>query len=143
MKTIIEYVQPGCPYCNYVYHNIIRDILVRRDILNRKMKEQKKKQHIPFFDIRKIDIKANEGVSLDQWFRWYSNRKGGIYTPIVRVNDEGFYLWIGEKSDKLEKEKLSRSDKLKSEIITALIKDDFEKKVPLYDKDLMHHARGF
>ena len=142
MKTIVEFIEPLCPYCRYVYYNILRDIQVRRITLNQKMHQQGIKKIISPFNIKLIDIVANRGCKEEQWFQWYSRKVGGRYTPVIMIGEVGFYLWGGDKPTKLEKEQLSRTDKLKSDIIAELTEEVFEKKPQLFDKTLMHVDRG-
>ena len=142
MKTIIEFIEPTCPYCRYVYYHVLRDIQVRRVTLNQKMNQQGINKSIQPFDIKVIDIIANRGCRDEQWFQWYSRKIGGRYTPVIMIDEVGFYLWGGDKPSKLEKEQLSRTDKLKSDIIAELTDNIFEKKTPLFDKMLMHKERG-
>ena len=142
MKTIVEFIEPRCPYCRYVYYHILRDILVRRVTLNQKMHQQGINKIIQPFDIKVIDIVANRGCKEEQWFQWYSRKIGGRYTPVVMIDEVGFYLWGKDKPTKLEKEQLSRTDKLKSEVIFELTEKYFEKEPQLFDKMLMHRDRG-
>jgi len=131
-----------CPYCRYVYNRILRDILVRRPILNQKMNQQGIKKTIQPFDIKVVDIVANRGSKEEQWFQWYSRKIGGRYTPVVMIDEVGFYLWGGDKPKTLKEDELSRTDKLKSQIIAELTENVFEKKPQLFDKMLMHSDRG-
>lgn len=142
MKTIVEFIEPECPYCRYVYYHILRDIQVRRITLNQKMQQQGIKKIIPPFDIKIIDIVANRGCKEEQWFQWYSRKIGGRYTPVIMIDEVGFYLWGSDKPKKLEKEHLSRTDKLKSEIIAELTQEFFEKEPQMFDKMLMYADRG-
>lgn len=142
MKTIVEFIEPECPYCRYVYHYVLRDILVRRMDLNQKMTQQGMKKYIPPFDIKVVDIVANKGCKEEQWFTWYSRKIGGRYTPVIVVEDVGFYLWGKEKPKELKQEELSRTERLKVEIIRELVKDYFEKKPQYFDKELMIQDRG-
>ncbi|MBS3748154.1 MAG: hypothetical protein KGY67_00455 [Candidatus Thermoplasmatota archaeon] len=142
MITVLEFIEPTCPYCRYVYYYVLRDILVRRDEFNRMMMQQNIQKRIPYFDIKQIDIVANRGTVEEQWFSWYSTKIGGRYTPLIKINDDCFYLWTGKKNEELEEDKISRTDKLKSDIIKALVSDNFEKEVPLFDKGLMNNLRG-
>lgn len=142
MKTIVEFIEPTCPYCRYVYYYVLRDISVRRVTLNQKMNQQGINKVISPFDIKVVDIVANRGTKEEQWFQWYSRKIGGRYTPVVMIDEIGFYLWGGDKPTKLEKEQLSRTDKLKSDIIAELTESVFEKQPQLFDKMLMHSDRG-
>lgn len=138
MKQVIEFIEPGCPYCSYVYNYILRDIQIRRDVLNQKLRKKGEKMLIPFFDIQQVDVIANRGCTDDQWFQWYSRKTGfgREGTPIVVVNKEIFYL-TKTKTKKLEEEKLSRKDLLKSQIIGELTNVFFEKETVLYDLERM------
>jgi len=142
IKTVYEFIEPTCPYCRYVYYHILRDILVRRDILNQKMHQHGIHKWIPPFDIKVIDIVANRGCKEEQWFQWYSRKIGGRYTPVVVVNDKSFYLWGKDKPTILTEEQISRTDELKSNIINELVEDYFEKQPVFYDKLRMHKERG-
>jgi len=55
------------------------------------------------------------------------------------IDEVGFYLWGKDKPTKLIKEQLSRTDKLKSEIISELTKEYFEKQPQLFDKMLINY----
>jgi glutaredoxin len=142
IKTVVEFIEPTCPFCRYVYIHILRDIMVRRTILNQKLHQQKSKKIIPPFDVKLVDITANRGSLEEQWFNWYSRKIGGRYTPVVKINDTGFYLWGGDKPEKIGAETLSRTDKLKSEILAELTDEYFEKEPVLYDNILMDSIRG-
>jgi glutaredoxin len=142
IRTIYEFIEPTCPYCRYVYIYILKDLMVKRVELNQKMSQMGIKKYIPPFDIKLIDIIANRGCREEQWFNWYSHKIGGRYTPVVCINDVGFYLWGGDKPSELEEKQLSRTDKLKSDIISELTEEYFEKKPVLYDKNLMNSSRG-
>jgi len=106
------------------------------------MNQQGINKIIPPFDIKVVDIVANRGCKEEQWFQWYSRKIGGRYTPVVMIDEVGFYLWGKDKPTKLIKEQLSRTDKLKSEIIAELTETVFEKQPQLFDKMLMHRDRG-
>ena len=106
------------------------------------MHQQGIKKTIPPFDIKVSDIVANRGCKEEQWFQWYSRKVGGRYTPVIMIDGVGFYLWGGDKPSKLEKDQLSRTDKLKSEVIAELTETVFEKETPLFDKMLMYVDRG-
>jgi len=142
MKTVVEFIEPECPYCRYVYYFVLRDIQVRRMDLNRKMSQQGYNRYIQPFDIKIIDIVANRGYKEEQWFQWYSRKIGGRYTPVINIDDVGFYLWGKEKPKELKTEELSRTDRLKTKIIRELTETVFEKEPQLYDKELMILERG-
>lgn len=142
IKTITEFIEPECPYCRYVYFYVLRDIMTRRVALNQKMHQHGINKYIPPFDIKVIDIIANRGCKEEQWFNWYSKKIGGRYTPVVCINDIGFYLWGGDKPSELEESQLSRTDKLKSDLIAELTEEYFEKEPQLFDIGLMNMQRG-
>lgn len=142
IKTITEFIEPECPYCRYVYYHVLRDIMTRRVTFNQKMHQQGINKYIPPFDIKIVDIIANRGCKEEQWFSWYSRKIGGRYTPVVCVNDTGFYLWGGDKPSELKESQLSRTAKLKSDIIAELTEEYFEKEPQLFDINLMNMERG-
>lgn len=142
IKTITEFIEPECPYCRYVYYYVLRDIMVRRVTLNQKMAQQGISKYIPPFDIKIVDIIANRGSIDEQWFDWYSHKIGGRYTPVVKIGDIGFYLWGGDKPRELKEEQLSRTDKLKTDLIRELTIEVFDKEPELFDKNLMNMVRG-
>lgn len=139
MIQVVEFIEPDCPYCRYVYYYVLCDLQVRRDELNRKMMQHGDKTRIPPFEIKLVDIIANKGCTEEQWFQWYSMKTGigKEGTPIVVINDKIFYLLHKKNKEKLELEKLSRTDLLKSQIISELTDVFFEKQPQLYDLERM------
>lgn len=137
---IILYVEPFCPYCNYVQKFILRDIQIRRDELNRKLIREGLPP-IPPIEIRVIDINANDGSIHSRWYEWYSKKVGSRSTPIVKIGNKIFYLWR-EKPDVLKEKELSKAEVLKAQIINELI--DIGRRAEereRYDFDFRPHPR--
>jgi len=116
---VVLYMEAFCPYCNYVHKYILKDIQIRRDEINRKLRRERLPP-IPPIEIRVIDINANDGSKYMQWYEWYSRKIGGRFTPIVKIGDKVFYLWGHDKPETIEKGQLSRTQLLKKQIIEEL-----------------------
>jgi len=116
---VVLYMEAFCPYCNYVHKYILKDIQIRRDEINRKLRRERLPP-IPPIEIRVIDINANDGSKYMQWYEWYSRKIGGRYTPIIKIGNKVFYLWGENKPETIEKKQLSRTQLLKKQIIEEL-----------------------
>jgi len=116
---VVLYMEAFCPYCNYVHKYVLRDIQVRRDEINRKLRRERLPP-IPPIEIRVIDINANYGSKYSQWYEWYSRKIGGRFTPIVKIGNKVFYLWGSDKPEVIEGKQLSRTQLLKKQIIEEL-----------------------
>ena len=116
---VVLYMEAYCPYCNYVHKYILKDIQIRRDEINRKLRREGLPP-IPPIEIRVIDINANDGSRYVQWYEWYSRKIGGRYTPIIKIGNKIFYLWGRDKPETIEKKQLSRTQLLKKQIIEEL-----------------------
>ena len=116
---VVLYMEAYCPYCNYVHKYILKDIQIRRDEINRKLRREGLPP-IPPIEIRVIDINANDGSRYVQWYEWYSRKIGGRYTPIIKIGNKVFYLWGRDKPETIEKKQLSRTQLLKKQIIEEL-----------------------
>jgi len=142
--TIYEWVEAFCPYCRYVYYSVLRDLQVRRKELNTKLVKQ---GHfaMPPLEIELIDIHGNQGNAEMQWFKIYSQKIGGIYTPAIRVGKSAkvYYMWGQEKKEQLEEKALSATDKLKSDILQEIqdILLRVDRNPLMYDKNYYNNKK--
>ena len=134
--TITEFIEAHCPYCRYVEHSILRDIIARRDDISKQL-VRKGYLRLPIIELKLVDVEANQGSKEMQWFTQYSHKVGGIYTPAIRVGDSGkvFYLWGKEKEETPSSKTLSSTEKLKKDIILEIesIITSVNKKPRIYD----------
>ena len=117
MQTVevILYMEAYCPYCNYVHKYILRDLQIRRDEINRRLRVERLPP-IPPIDIRVVDV----NVKHDEWYETYSKKVGGRYTPVINIKDAIFYLFGKDKPTTLQQKHLSATSLLKSQIIEKL-----------------------
>lgn len=136
-----EFIEAHCPYCRYVEVSILRDIIVRRDELSKKL-VKRGYLPLPILELKLVDVEANQGSKEMQWFQQYSRKIGGVYTPAIRVGDSGkvFYLWGKDKEEAPSAETLSSTEKLKRDLILEVehIITSVEKKPRFYDKDFFN-----
>lgn len=141
---ITEFIEANCPYCRYVEYSILRELVARRDWLNRKLR-QEGLYPLPILEIRLVDIDANIGNKDLQWFENYSEKLGGRYTPAIRVGETGkiFYMWGKERGDVPTKKEMSAATKLKSDIINEIqaILSRVDKSPRYYDEHLFNQKR--
>jgi hypothetical protein len=142
---ITEYIEANCPYCRFVEISILRDMIARRDEINKRL-IKRGRLPLPVIELKLIDVDANDGNKEMQWFNHYSQKIGGKYTPAIRIggSEKVFYLWgKQEKKDVPTKEQLSSSNKLKLDIIEEIqtILTKLDRDPLLYDKDLYVHKR--
>lgn len=117
--TITIYVEHNCPVCNYVQKHILENMIARRDILSRKLREEGM-HPLPLIDLKIVDINGTLGGKDEQFFHWYSQRVGGRFTPVILINNKAFYLWGEDKPRTIEKKHLSKYDMLRAQIIEEL-----------------------
>lgn len=132
-----EFIEAHCPYCRYVETSILRDIIARRDELSKKL-VKRGYLPLPILELKLVDVEANVGSKEMQWFRQYSHKVGGIYTPAIRVGNSGkvFYLWGKDKEEAPSAKSLSSTEKLKRDLILEVeeIITSVDKKPRLYDE---------
>jgi len=119
---IIEYKEYNCPYCRYVYYEILKRIEDEWTIINRRLALRRQKT-IPPVQIIPIDIDANRGSKEHQWFQRYSLKAGGVFTPAVYVPMAGkvLYLFGGkEKPLFLEERWTRKADQMLVDLIRIL-----------------------
>ena len=96
---------------------------------------------LPIIELKLVDVEANVGCREAQWFKQYSDKIGGEYTPAIQVGENGkvFYLW-GKKGDTPTEEEISSAGKLKSDIIMEMqrILSSIDKEPTYYDKDMFN-----
>jgi len=143
---LTEWGEASCPYCRYVYYSILRDLVVRRDQLNRKLIKEGQ-YPMPILEIHFVDVEANRGSKEMQWFELYSRKVGGRFTPAVRVGPSAkiFYLWgQKEKTEILEKKHMSNTDKLKADLVAEIedVLSRIDRKPKYYDEFLYNPKRA-
>ena len=135
---IIEYIEANCPYCRYVEYSILRDIIATRDLINRQL-ASKKMIPLPILELKLIDVEANAESKEGQWFRQYSGKIGGEYTPAIRIegSDKVYYLW-GKKGISPTKKEISSAGKLKSDLIMEMqnVLSKVDRVPRYYDKEM-------
>jgi hypothetical protein len=102
---------------------------------------------MPPIEIKVVDVSSNDGSRDMQWFKQYSQKIGGFFTPAIKVGESGktYYLWGKDKEDEQISDKaLSATDKLKADIIMEI--QDILSKIDIdpvmYNKDLYNPAES-
>ncbi len=119
---IIEYKEHNCPYCRYVYYEILKRLEDERPAINKRL-IQRGQQPIPPIQVKTIDIDANRGCKEQQWFEIYSKKVGGTFTPAVYLPTAGkiLYLFGSEKKPLFLEEKWTRkADQMLIQLIKIL-----------------------
>jgi glutaredoxin len=141
---ITEYIEANCPYCRYVEMSIIRDIIAKRDTINRMLVKSGNKP-MPIIELKLVDVDANDGSKDGQWFEQYSKKIGGRFTPVIKVGDTGktHYLWGKEKQETISEKQISATAKLKNDILQEIqqIITSVDLKGLYYNKDFYNPKR--